>query len=134
NNPTNTRGCGAVPHPLQCRGEPFDKTRAVGSRCCVGPAPHRLGGQIVSRRASAGASGLAGRIINMQELTFEEALERILARDTRYHREAYVFVRNALDYTRKLIASDAPAPGTGVEGEGVKARGAASQRTRTERR
>ena len=59
----------------------------------------------------------------MQELTFEESLEKILARDTRYHREAYVFVRNALDYTRKLIARDQPAPRTGFAGEAVKVRG-----------
>jgi uncharacterized repeat protein (TIGR04138 family) len=59
----------------------------------------------------------------MQELTFEEALEKILARDTRYQREAYVFVRHALDYTRKLVPRETPAPRTGFEGETVKVRG-----------
>jgi len=59
----------------------------------------------------------------MQELTFEEALEKILAHDTRYHREAYGFVRNALDYTRKLTARD-QTPRTGFASEAVKVRGA----------
>lgn len=45
----------------------------------------------------------------MQELTFEEALERILAKDTRYHRDAYLFVRDALDHTRKFIGKENPA-------------------------
>ncbi len=59
----------------------------------------------------------------MQELTFEEALEKILARDPRYHREAYAFVRTALDCTRRLIARDQTAPRTVFEGEAVKVRG-----------
>ena len=37
----------------------------------------------------------------MQEARFEEALEQILAADPRYPREAYDFVREALDYTQK---------------------------------
>jgi len=35
----------------------------------------------------------------MQPLHFETALENILARDTRYEAEAYVFLKEALDYT-----------------------------------
>ena len=42
----------------------------------------------------------------MQEISFEEALGLIEAKDTRYHREAYLFVREALDYTQKTIARD----------------------------
>lgn len=38
----------------------------------------------------------------MQEVTFEEALEQILAADPRYQRDAYLFVREALDYTQKI--------------------------------
>lgn len=38
----------------------------------------------------------------MQEVTFEEALEQILAADLRYHRDAYLFVREALDFTQKI--------------------------------
>jgi uncharacterized repeat protein (TIGR04138 family) len=37
----------------------------------------------------------------MHETLFEEALETITARDPRYHRDAYHFVREALDYTQK---------------------------------
>lgn len=40
----------------------------------------------------------------MQAPAFEQVLETILARDPRYHREAYLFVREALDYTQKLVA------------------------------
>ena len=39
----------------------------------------------------------------MQEATFDEALEQIIIADSRYHREAYVFVREALDHTQKLV-------------------------------
>jgi uncharacterized repeat protein (TIGR04138 family) len=40
----------------------------------------------------------------MQEVTFEEAIEQILAADPRYQREAYLFVREALDFTQKNTA------------------------------
>jgi len=46
----------------------------------------------------------------MQKLTFEEAVEQILAKDTRYHRDAYLFVHDALNYTRKLIGKESTAP------------------------
>jgi len=39
----------------------------------------------------------------MQEVTFEEALDQILARDSTYHRDAYLFVREALVFTQKLV-------------------------------
>lgn len=42
----------------------------------------------------------------MHEISFEEALELIQAKDQRYHREAYLFVREALDYTQKAIVKD----------------------------
>jgi uncharacterized repeat protein (TIGR04138 family) len=42
----------------------------------------------------------------MQKLSFDEALERILAVDSRYHRDAYLFVRDSLDHTRKLILKE----------------------------
>jgi len=44
----------------------------------------------------------------MQEVNFEEALEQILAKDARYHRDAYLFVREALDYTQKLVGKQSP--------------------------
>ena len=40
----------------------------------------------------------------MQAVNFEETLEKIVQRDPRYHREAYLFLREALDYTHKLLA------------------------------
>jgi uncharacterized repeat protein (TIGR04138 family) len=40
----------------------------------------------------------------MQEVQFEEAIEQIIARDARYQRDAYLFLRDALDFTQKQIA------------------------------
>lgn len=37
----------------------------------------------------------------MQKIGFAEALDTILATDPRYQREAYIFLRDALDYTTK---------------------------------
>jgi uncharacterized repeat protein (TIGR04138 family) len=42
----------------------------------------------------------------MQEINFDEAVEQILAKDSRYHRDAYMFVREALDYTQKLVGKE----------------------------
>ena len=42
----------------------------------------------------------------MHEVSFEEALAKIAAKDPRYHREAYFFVREALDHTQKTIGKD----------------------------
>jgi uncharacterized repeat protein (TIGR04138 family) len=42
----------------------------------------------------------------MQEVTFEETLEPILAKDPRFQRDAYVFLREALDYTQKLVGKE----------------------------
>jgi uncharacterized repeat protein (TIGR04138 family) len=39
----------------------------------------------------------------MQEVSFEEVLAQILASDPRYPRDAYFFVKDALDYTQKLV-------------------------------
>ncbi|MDQ6656401.1 MAG: hypothetical protein M3Y80_11375 [Verrucomicrobiota bacterium] len=37
----------------------------------------------------------------MQKIGFAEALDSIIASDARYERDAYVFLRDALDYTTK---------------------------------
>jgi len=37
----------------------------------------------------------------MHEANFDEGIELILSRDPRYRRDAYVFVRDTLDYTKK---------------------------------
>src|SRR5262249_8962465 len=40
----------------------------------------------------------------MQEASFEEGLEAVIAKDPRYHRDAYLFVRDALDFTKTTFA------------------------------
>ncbi len=42
----------------------------------------------------------------MQEVNFDEALDRILAHDPRFARDAYHFLREALDFTQKLISKE----------------------------
>ncbi len=42
----------------------------------------------------------------MHEVSFEEALVKIRAKDPRYQRDAYLFVREALDHTQKTIGKD----------------------------
>jgi uncharacterized repeat protein (TIGR04138 family) len=42
----------------------------------------------------------------MQEINFDEAVELILAKDSRYTREAYTFIREALDFTQKLVGKE----------------------------
>ena len=39
----------------------------------------------------------------MQELNFEEVVDRIVERDTRYPREAYTLLREALDFTQQQV-------------------------------
>ena len=47
-----------------------------------------------------GGSGRC-RIVFMQKIGFAEALDSIVATDPRYARDAYVFLRDALDFTTK---------------------------------
>jgi uncharacterized repeat protein (TIGR04138 family) len=42
----------------------------------------------------------------MQEINFDETVEVITARDPRYTRDAYGFVREALDFTQKLVGKE----------------------------
>ena len=39
----------------------------------------------------------------MQEVSFEKAIDLIIAKDPRFHRDAYSFVKDALDHTQKAI-------------------------------
>jgi uncharacterized repeat protein (TIGR04138 family) len=39
----------------------------------------------------------------MQTINFEEELDKIVARDARYARDAYHFVREALDHTQQML-------------------------------
>jgi uncharacterized repeat protein (TIGR04138 family) len=42
----------------------------------------------------------------MQEVNFDEVLEKMIAQDPRFAREAYHFTREALDFTQKLISRE----------------------------
>ena len=42
----------------------------------------------------------------MQEVNFDAVLEVILTKDTRYTREAYHFIREALDFTQKQVSKE----------------------------
>lgn len=42
----------------------------------------------------------------MQEVNFDEVLEQILAGDPRFQRDAYHFLREALDHTQKLVGKE----------------------------
>jgi uncharacterized repeat protein (TIGR04138 family) len=42
----------------------------------------------------------------MQEVNFDEMVREILVRDGRYHPDAYVFLREGLDFTQKLISKE----------------------------
>jgi len=42
----------------------------------------------------------------MQEVNFEEVVEKLLEQDPRFGRDAYHFTREALDYTQKLICRE----------------------------
>ena len=66
-------------------------------------APDGLGGENVPHRAPARASRRTPEIVTMHELSFEEAVQQILAKDSRYHREAYKFIRDALEHTKKTV-------------------------------
>lgn len=39
----------------------------------------------------------------MHEVSIEETLQAIVTKDPRFHRDAYLFVRDSLDHTRKLV-------------------------------
>src|ERR1044071_2789285 len=41
-----------------------------------------------------------------QEISFEEAFEKIRAKDPRYHRDGYLFVKEALDHTTKQVCKE----------------------------
>lgn len=40
----------------------------------------------------------------MQHPNFDEALDLIIQKDPRFHRDAYMFLREALDHTQKLVS------------------------------
>jgi uncharacterized repeat protein (TIGR04138 family) len=42
----------------------------------------------------------------MHEVNFDEVLDQVLATDNRYHRDAYHFIREALDFTQKIVGRE----------------------------
>ena len=52
----------------------------------------------------------------MKKVNFDEALEQILRDDPRYDLEAYVFIREALDFTIKMLSKPVEGPGRHVSG------------------
>ncbi len=42
----------------------------------------------------------------MQNVSFDEVVDRIVARDARYHRDAYEFVREGLEYTQQEASGE----------------------------
>lgn len=43
----------------------------------------------------------------MHEISLDEVLEQMLVKDARYHRDAYFFVKDALDHTQKVVNKSA---------------------------
>lgn len=43
----------------------------------------------------------------MHTANFDEALDQIVQTDPRYHRDAYLFIREALDFTQKMVTKGA---------------------------
>jgi uncharacterized repeat protein (TIGR04138 family) len=44
----------------------------------------------------------------MQAVNFDDMLDKLVAQDPRYHREAYIFLREALDFTQKSLGRSHP--------------------------
>jgi len=56
----------------------------------------------------ATARGFVGKPVSFMDApNFDKAVEDVVGRDGRYHREAYLFVRDALDHTQKNIVRSA---------------------------
>lgn len=53
----------------------------------------------------------------MQSVNFEEVLDQIVARDPRYTRDVYFFLREALDHTQKLVGRLKPGEINHVSGQ-----------------
>ena len=55
----------------------------------------------------------------MQEVNFDEELEKVLRKDPRYHRDAYCFLREALDHTQNLAGKPKPGEIRHVTGQAL---------------
>ena len=65
-----------------------------------------MGGQSLPRRASAAAVRRNSATVTCTKSVSKKPSIEIRAKDPRYHRDAYLFVREALDYTQKAIGKD----------------------------
>ena len=55
----------------------------------------------------------------MQAVSFDEGLERILKRETRFHKDAYTFILEALNFTSKMLGRESKSHRTASEGRHV---------------
>lgn len=53
----------------------------------------------------------------MQPTNFDEVLAQILSKDPRYHREAYLFVRDGLDFAQKRIGKASKSQARHITGQ-----------------
>ena len=53
----------------------------------------------------------------MHEVNFEETLEKMIEGDLRYNRHAYLFIREALDYTQRVVEKKAKGEVRHVSGQ-----------------
>jgi uncharacterized repeat protein (TIGR04138 family) len=89
---------------LNYPGEQAHETGANGAHRHFGIVDRGVVCQVLPHGAPV--TGVSEAAPNMQEINFDEAIEHILVKDQRYTREAYLFVREALDFTQKLIVKD----------------------------
>jgi len=61
-------------------------------------------------KALSTARSRTGATLKMHEANFDDGIDLIAQKDPRYRREAYVFVRDALDYTKKGASRREGAP------------------------
>ena len=55
--------------------------------------------------------------IPMQKVRFEDAVQRLVQKDTRFHPEAYNFIRETLDYTVRVMERPNEDPSRHVSGQ-----------------
>jgi uncharacterized repeat protein (TIGR04138 family) len=53
----------------------------------------------------------------MQEVNFDEVVVQIVAGDKRYHQDVYFFLREALDFTQKVISKESRGASRHVTGQ-----------------
>ena len=89
----------------------IDQTRTTSGHSDHGAVVDRMGGKSISLGPSQNGSCAPGwTLIRMQEQKFAIVLETIISKDPRYHRDAYLFVREALDHAQKLVCQNQKTP------------------------